>query len=125
MKKCLYLIALVSATLLFGGFASAQYPIVDRVADKVIQKYQGSTCEQLWQKKGQPEGQREKEAINLLRSDPQMRQVFINRIAGPVANKNVRMRNDTLITAKELLGFVSSSVMGMNRAKTFACATLL
>ena len=87
MKKRFYLIALVTATLLFAGIASAQYPIVDRVAEKVIQKYQGSTCEQLWQKKGQPEGQREKEAINLLRSDPQMRQAFIDKIAGPVANK--------------------------------------
>jgi hypothetical protein len=25
-----------------------QYPIMDNVADKIIQKYQTSTCEQLW-----------------------------------------------------------------------------
>jgi hypothetical protein len=31
----------------FGGISGAQFPILDRVADKVIQKYQSSTCEQL------------------------------------------------------------------------------
>jgi hypothetical protein len=36
--------------LLFAaGVADAQFPIMDQVADKVIQKYQTSTCEQLWQ----------------------------------------------------------------------------
>ena len=28
-----------------------QYPMMDMVANKVIQKYQSSTCEQLWQEK--------------------------------------------------------------------------
>ena len=30
-----------------------QYPILDKVAAKVIQKYQTSTCEQLWIKKSE------------------------------------------------------------------------
>jgi len=38
----------------FGGISGAQFPILDMVADKVIQKYQSSTCEQLWQQKSQP-----------------------------------------------------------------------
>ncbi len=40
--------------LLFAGVSSAQYPILDKVANKVIQKYQNSSCEQLWQERGQP-----------------------------------------------------------------------
>jgi len=73
--------------LLLGGVAGAQFPILDMIADKVIQKYQSSTCEQLWQQKGQPKPPMEQEAIQRLRSEPQMRLAFINRVAAPIANK--------------------------------------
>ena len=89
MGKNLYffLFALGLTTVLFAGAGHAQYPIMDRIADKVIQKYQNSTCQQLWEKKGQPKSQREQEAVQILRGDPQMRAAFINRVAGPIANK--------------------------------------
>jgi len=71
--------------------ASAQYPVLDAVAGKVIQKYQGSSCEQLWQEKaeqqGRPRPPREEQAVQLLRNDPQMRALFIDKVAAPVANK--------------------------------------
>lgn len=86
MIKRLNLFALMPA-LLFAGAASAQYPIMDRVADKVIQKYQQSTCQQLWQNKGKPKPQKEQEALKLLREDPQMRAAFLNKVAAPIANK--------------------------------------
>jgi hypothetical protein len=77
--------------LLVSEMASAQYPVLDEVAGKVIQKYQGSSCEQLWeekaQKQGRPKPPREQQALQLLRDDPQMRAMFIDRIAAPVANK--------------------------------------
>ena len=74
--------------LLFAGAASAQqHPLLDRVANKVVQKYQNSSCEQLRQERGQPKSQREQEAVNFLRSDPQMRAAFIDRVAAPIANK--------------------------------------
>ena len=74
--------------LLFAGASNAQqYPLLDRAANKVVQKYQNSSCEQLWQERGQPHSQREQEAINFLRSDPQMRRIFIERVAAPIANK--------------------------------------
>jgi hypothetical protein len=75
------------AFLLSVGVASAQGLILDMVADKVVQKYQSSTCEQLWQQKGQPKSEREQEALQLLRSDPQLRAEFINKVAAPIANK--------------------------------------
>ena len=53
MRKVFCVAALLVA-MIFGGVAGAQFPILDTVADKVIQKYQQSTCEQLWQQKGQP-----------------------------------------------------------------------
>jgi hypothetical protein len=57
------------------------------MAERVIQKYQQSTCEQLWEQRGKPKSQREQELIQLLRGDSQMRTTFINKIAAPVANK--------------------------------------
>ena len=74
-----------------GAPAPQQYPIMDAVANKIIQKYQNSTCEQLWQEKaqgqGKPKSAQEQQAITILRNDPQMRAAFINKIAAPVANK--------------------------------------
>jgi hypothetical protein len=69
--------------------AQSQFPMVDSIANKVVQKYTSSTCEQLWVKKSEhaPPTMEEQRAINILRSDPQMRAEFINRIAPPIANK--------------------------------------
>jgi hypothetical protein len=70
-----------------AGIAYAQYPILDAVAGKVVQKYQSASCEQLWEKKGAPKSPEEQRVIGLLKSDPQMRTDFINRVAAPIANK--------------------------------------
>jgi hypothetical protein len=84
---------LVLTLSLFGpGRAKAdpqQYPILDKVADKVIQKYQQSTCEQLWEEKSKktPPSAEEQKVIGFLKSDPQMRTIFINKVAAPIANK--------------------------------------
>jgi len=86
MMKPRYLFAIVPA-LLFVGVAGAQHPLLDMAANKVIQKYQQSSCEQLWEQKGKPKTAQEQEIIQFLRGDAQMRTEFINRIAGPVANK--------------------------------------
>jgi len=83
--SCVMAVVLV---MFCAGLAGAQdYPLLDMIANKVIQKYQQSTCEQLWKKKGQPKSEREKNAIQMLQNDPQMRQEFINRVAAPIANK--------------------------------------
>lgn len=80
-------IFMAAAVLLPAICGAQEFPILNRVADKVIEKYQNSTCEQLWQERGQPKPPMEKEAVQLLRGDPQMRQVFINKVAAPIANK--------------------------------------
>jgi hypothetical protein len=87
----LYLFAIALPALLFVGVANAQYggqhPLLDAAANKTIQKYQNSSCEQLLQQRGQPKSEREQRAIDFLRSDPQMRAMFIDKVAAPVANK--------------------------------------
>jgi hypothetical protein len=84
-------LAVAAVTLLRprGAEAQAQYPIMDSIASKIINKYQSSTCEQLWVKKDQhaPPSLEEQRAIGILRNDPQMRAAFINQIAPPIANK--------------------------------------
>ena len=44
-----------------------QYPVMEKIAAKIIQKHQGSTCEQLWlektQAKDKPKSTKEQEAI--------------------------------------------------------------
>ena len=53
----LFSLLFLGLTLLRTSEAKAQppqqYPIMDKVADKIIQKYQTSTCEQLWVKKSE------------------------------------------------------------------------
>ena len=69
----------VRAGLVFVGVAFAQqFPVMNMVADKVIQKYQSASCEDLWKKKGAPKTEKEQEVIQLLRDDPQMRQAFVD-----------------------------------------------
>ncbi len=86
MKKRTWLLVGVSAAL-FAGVAGAQGPILDMVSNKVIQKYQSATCEQLWEEKGKPKPAEEQNLIQILRNDPQMRTEFLNKVAGPIANK--------------------------------------
>jgi len=87
MKRYYLIAAAAAPALLAAGYALAQYPIVDMMAERLIGKYQSSTCEQLWQEKMQPKSQREQEAVQMLRGDPQIRTVFINKVAGPIVNK--------------------------------------
>jgi hypothetical protein len=101
MKRYFRLVALLAlVSLLFLGITllrlsgakaqpPQQYPMMDKVADKIIQKYQTSTCEQLWVKKSEktPPTPEEQKAIAFLKSDPQMRTAFINKVAPPIANK--------------------------------------
>lgn len=67
--------------------AQQQYPLLDSVAETVIQKVQSSSCEQLWEARGKPKGPREQELVELMRNDPQARKLFLDKVAAPLANK--------------------------------------
>jgi len=88
-RRCLVAFVLVLFYLSAAG--AQQYPILDKIADRVVQKYQTSSCEQLYQeraqKQGKPKSQEEERAIQILHNDPQMRTHFLNRVAAPIANK--------------------------------------
>ena len=80
------------ALVLLGGAVavSAQgnrYPMLDMITQKVIQKYQTSTCQQLAANKAAPPTDMERRAVELLRQDPQLRAQFLNKVAAPIVNK--------------------------------------
>ncbi len=72
-----------------GTYAQEQHPLLDQAANKVIQKYQTSTCQQLWAERAnkQPPTPMEQKFIELLKTDPQMRTLFIDKVAAPISNK--------------------------------------
>ena len=65
--------------------------MVDKVAQKIIDKYQNSTCADLKaQKQEAPDPQQaatKQKVVGLLKGDPKMREHFLNKVAAPIANK--------------------------------------
>ncbi|MGH7802362.1 MAG: hypothetical protein ACREOW_17335 [Thermodesulfobacteriota bacterium] len=59
MARYYYVLALITLPI-YLGIASAQnsYPIMEKIAQKVIQKYQTSSCEQLAMEKPQRPGKK-------------------------------------------------------------------
>jgi hypothetical protein len=88
MSKLIGVATLASALIVAGTFGvHAQGMLLDYASDRVIQKYQTSTCEQLKQMKSEGPSEKEKAALEFLRGDSQAREAFIDKIAAPVANK--------------------------------------
>jgi hypothetical protein len=91
MRKRFYLFVLTAALLPVGIASAQQYPIMEKVVQKVIQKYQTSSCQQLAEEKSHPptgeKAEIEQRVLQLLHSDPQMRRSFIDQVAAPIANK--------------------------------------
>ena len=87
-KKHLVVAVVASAS---AGVAGAQFPIMDKVAAQLIQKYQTATCEQLWQERsqsqGKPKSPEEQRALQILHSDPQMQAAFFSKVATPIVSK--------------------------------------
>ncbi len=87
MTRSIGLVLLVSAGILAAGAAHAQGMLLDYAADRVITKYQTSTCDQLKAQRTAAPTEQEKLALDFLRNDEQARKAFIDKIAAPVANK--------------------------------------
>jgi hypothetical protein len=69
--------------------AGQQHPIMDMVANKIVEKYQHSSCQDLREEKAhkKPASPQEEKMIQMMRQNPQMRAEFINKVAAPIANK--------------------------------------
>jgi hypothetical protein len=78
--------------LLYVPVAIAQHPMLDAVANKVVAKYQSSSCEQLMQQKAQkqPPSAGEQKAMEMLKTDPAMRREFVGIVADQVVDKLIQ-----------------------------------
>ena len=83
--------AVVMTLIITTVATSQQYPLADKIADKVIQKYQNMSCADLKQSKSAPPSGQEammmQKVVGQLKQDPGMRTAFINKVAPPIANK--------------------------------------
>ena len=88
MRRILRVALVVSPLLLLVRMATAQqYPVMDMVADRVVQKYQQASCEQLWQRKGQHKAPTQRDWENHLSTrlaveNPELRPTLVQIING-------------------------------------------
>lgn len=87
--SCLFAAALA---LFYVTAATAQHPVLDAVAKKVVAKYQSSSCQQLMQQKAQkaPPSAGEQKAMEMLRTDADMRHEFVGLVADQVVDKLIQ-----------------------------------
>ena len=87
MNKRLVSLVGVASVLCATGLAVGQERLLDLVSSKVISKYQGASCQDLWIKRSQPKSDQEQRLVQFLRNDPTARTEFLNKVAAPIANK--------------------------------------
>ena len=90
MRKTSPVLAMLPLLLAAGGATAQQYPIMDKVANKVIAKYQSASCEELAAQKAQPKAPpsaEEQRVLQALKNDPQMQKAFFDKVAGPIFTK--------------------------------------
>ncbi len=81
------LFAAATVSILLAAPAWAQdTPILDKVGAKVIDSYKSSSCEDLKAKKTEPPSEMTIKAVAFLKSNPTMREKFIDKVAAPIAN---------------------------------------
>jgi hypothetical protein len=91
MRYSLILLLMLIAIFPPGSAQQSEYPMMDKIAQKVIDKYQNSSCEDLKAQKEQPpdpqQAAMKQKVLGLLKNDPKMREQFLNKVAAPIANK--------------------------------------
>jgi len=93
VKKVAFASLFTSAiALLCAAVNAQQFPIMDKIADKGHPEVpdihlRAVVAGESAEGKRPPKPQMEQEALQMLKSDPQMRSAFINKVAAPIANK--------------------------------------
>jgi len=86
-----FLLASASLMVCASLALAQQYPMLDKVADKVVHKYQGASCEQLWQERAasqkKPKPPEEQRLVQFLREDAGARAEFFRRVSDPIVTK--------------------------------------
>jgi hypothetical protein len=91
MKYSLIALLMFIAAFPTGSAQESEYPMMEKVAQKVIEKYQKSSCEDLKAQKEKPpdpqQAAMKQKVAGALKNDPKMREQFLNKVAGLIANK--------------------------------------
>lgn len=94
MNQAALSFGIVFALASASAHVQAQYPMVEKMAAKLVQKYQTSSCEQLAAERkatpSAPMAQAKDKFGELLRQDAKMRTAFLSRVATPIADKMVQ-----------------------------------
>jgi len=67
--------------------ANQKYPMLEPIVQKVVQTYQKSSCQQLWAKKAAGQTEMEKRAVQMMRQDQTLRELFLNQVSAVIVNK--------------------------------------
>ena len=91
MRRHYWIFSVLAVSLIGGVAVAQQYPMLDQVANRIVQKYRSASCEQLWleraAKQNQPKSPAEQRLVQLLREDPRMRAEFFRRVSAPIVTK--------------------------------------
>jgi hypothetical protein len=87
MRRPIPVVVFFAALIVAAAAVAQQNMLLDYAADQMVQKFQGSTCEQLKAKAKEPQTDKAKEAAAFLRNDAQAREAFVKKVAAPVLNK--------------------------------------
>lgn len=86
MAKRICLLSLL-VIVVYWGVGRAQGKIMDLIANRVIQRYQQASCDQLSRMKAEPKSDEEQKFIQTLRNNSELRQAFLGKVAPPIADK--------------------------------------
>lgn len=91
-KRFCFFALLLALLYVTAAVSQQQHPVLDAVANKVVQKYQTSTCQQLMMQKAQkqPPSPGEQKAMEMLKTDPAMRHEFVGIVADQVVDKLIQ-----------------------------------
>ena len=84
-------LAAAGAALFAVGARAQDYVVVNRLAERVAQKYLYASCLDLADERARrlprEHAEMDDRVIRMMRNDPQMRREFIDRVAAPIANR--------------------------------------
>ena len=123
-KKIAFASFVTSAIALFCAAVNAQdFPVLDQIAAKVVQKYQQATCEQLWQERAQkgkkPESPMEQKSLGDVESRSADALGIHQQGSRSYRQQNVRMRHDSM------MGLTLTAIPMMTTDKRFWLVLLL
>lgn len=89
--SALVVLCLIATGAALNAQGQNSYPMIDKLAAAVVNKYQNASCDQLAAQKNQPPSSQKaaevNRAVQYLHQNPDAAQYFINKVASPIANK--------------------------------------